>query len=238
MPSRRCLVLPLLLASASVLAACGGDDNGGASGESGGTSVAITATDDSCELETSEVPAGQTTFTVTNNGDSVTEVYVYGEEDGEYTRVVSEVENIGPGTSRDMEVDLSSGTYEVACKPGQTGDGIRTELTVTGDDEAVSGGDGDSGYDREIELATDGTEITGLEGVAGTGERIEFKLTNNADGPRILEIKDPTGAVAAEIEVPAGETGETIVELDQSGTWQIIVEGDGVEDLVTELAVA
>lgn len=237
MPSRRRRALPLFLASASGLAACGGDNAGGGSADSGGSTVAITATDDSCELETSEVPAGQTTFTVTNDGDSVTEVYVYGEEGGEYTRVVSEVENIGPGTSRDMEVDLSSASYEVACKPGQTGDGIRTALTVTGDNEAAGGGDGESGYDREIELATDGTEITGLEGGAETGERIEFKLTNNADGPRILEIKDPTGTVAAEVEVAVGETGETIVELDQSGTWQIIVEGDGLEDLVTELTV-
>lgn len=237
MLSRGRLSLPLFLASASVLAACGGDGTSGDSGGSGGTTVAITATDDSCELETSEVPAGQTTFTVTNDGESVTEVYVYGEEGGEYTRVISEVENIGPGTSRDMEVDLSSGSYEVACKPGQTGDGIRTELTATGDGEQATGSGGASGYDREIELATDGIEITGLEGGAATGERIEFKLTNNADGPRILEIKDPTGAVAAEVEVPVGETGETIVELDQSGTWQIIVEGDGVDDLVTELAV-
>ncbi|MEJ7773062.1 MAG: cupredoxin domain-containing protein [Geodermatophilaceae bacterium] len=238
MPSRRRLTLPLFLASASVLAACGGDDNGGGSGESGGSTVAIRATDDSCELETSEVPAGQTTFTVTNDGDSVTEVYVYGEEGGEYTRVISEVENIGPGTSRDMQVDLASGTYEVACKPGQTGDGIRTEITVSGDDEAAGGGDGESGYDREIELATDGSEITGLEGGAETGERIEFKLTNNVDGPRILEIKDPTGAVAAEVEVAVGETGETIVELSAAGTWLIIVEGSGVDDLVAELTVA
>ena len=48
------------------------------------------------------------------------------------TTVVAEVENIGPGTSRDMTADLAPGTYEIACKPGQTGDGIRAQLTVTG----------------------------------------------------------------------------------------------------------
>jgi len=169
----------------------------------------------------------------------VTEVYVYGEQDGAYTRVISEVENIGPGTSRDMEVDLAGGTYEVACKPGQTGDGIRTQITVSGGDAtAPEESQSESGYDREIELATDGTTITGLDGDAEVGERIEFKLTNNADDPRILEIKYPTGAVAAEVEVAVRETGETIVELDQAGVWQVIVEGDGVDNLVSELTVA
>ncbi len=35
-----------------------------------------------------------------------------------------------------------------------------------------------------------------------------------------------------------GETGETIVELDQAGTWQVIVEGEGLGDLVSELQVS
>lgn len=202
------------------------------------STVAVTAGDDECTVDPTDLAAGQTTFEVTNAGSSVTEVYVYAEENGEYTKIVSEVENIGPGTSRDMEVDLTSGTYEVACKPGQTGDGIRTQITVSGDEAASSGTQSGSGYDREIELATDGTTITGLDGGAEVGERIEFKLTNNADDIRILEIKDPTGAVAAEVEVAVGATGETIVELSQAGTWQIIVEGSGVDDLVAELTVA
>lgn len=222
-------------------AACGGGTTTDAagSGASDGSTVAVTATDDSCELERTDLQAGLTTFVVGNEGSSVTEVYVYGEDGGEYTRVVSEVENIGPGTSRDMDVDLASGTYEVACKPGQTGEGIRTEITVTGEGQtADESGEDETGYDREIELATDGTAISGLDGGAETGERIEFKLTNNTDGPRILEIKDPTGAVAAEVDVGPGETGETIVELDQAGTWQVIVEGDQVDDLVSELEVS
>lgn len=206
---------------------------------SSGSTVAVTAGDDECTVNPTDLSAGQTTFEVTNAGSSVTEVYVYAEENGEFTKIVSEVENIGPGTSRDMQVDLASGTYEVACKPGQTGDGIPTEITVSGDGAAAaSGSQSQSGYDREIELATEGTTITGLEGGAEVGERIEFKLTNNADDVRILEIKDPTGAVAAEVEVVVGETGETIVELSAAGTWQIIVEGSGVDDLVAELTVA
>ena len=88
--------------------------------------VAVTATETACEVATTDLAPGSTTFSVTNDGDQVTEVYVYGEGD----RIEGEVENVGPGTSRDLTVDLDEGTYEVACKPGMTGDGIRTEITV------------------------------------------------------------------------------------------------------------
>ena len=133
---------------------------------------------------TSSAPSSRpahVTLAVTNKGSSTTEVYVYGEDDGEYTRVIGEVENIGPGTSRDLEVDLAGGSYEVACKPGQSGHGIRTPITVSGEGASSSAKSG--GYDREIELSTDGATITGLDGGATSGERIEFTLTNGADGP-------------------------------------------------------
>jgi len=120
------LLAPIVLAA--VLAGCGGDESAGGSG----TEVSVTASDAACELDDTDLPAGDITFAVTNTGDKVTEVYVYGEDDGAFTKVVSEVENIGPGTGRDMDVDLAAGTYEIACKPGQQGDGIRAKVTVTG----------------------------------------------------------------------------------------------------------
>ncbi|SDY73260.1 Cupredoxin-like domain-containing protein [Modestobacter sp. DSM 44400] len=233
MAIRRALVL-LVGASPLLLTACGQEPDAAASE----TAVAVTASDDSCQLDRTDLAAGDVTFAVTNEGSSVTEVYVYGEDDGEFTRVVSEVENIGPATSQDLHASLPAGTYEVACKPGQTGDGIRTTVTVTGEDTGSADSAEEEGYDRAIELATDGTAITGLSGGAEEGEAIEFKLTNNAAEDRVLELKDPTGAVAGEVEVEPGTTGEIIIELDASGTWQVIVEGDGAEDLVSELPVS
>lgn len=114
-----------LLATATSLSACGST-----AVNSNATVVQVTATDTTCILDRSESAAGPTVFTVTNDGSEITEVYVYAEADGAFTHVVSEVENIGPGTLRDLEVDLSAGTYEVACKPGQTGDGIRATFRV------------------------------------------------------------------------------------------------------------
>ena len=230
MLSRSYAAVLFLGALSPLLAACGGDDAGAAST----TTVAVAAGDDSCDVEQTELKAGAVTLAVTNKGSSTTEVYVYGEDDGKYTRVIGEVENIGPGTSRDLDVDLAGGSYEVACKPGQSGDGIRTSITVTGEGASSSE---ESAYDREIELSTDGKNITGLDGGASSGERIEFKLTNGTDGPRVLELKNPDGGVAGEVDVKAGATGEVVVELDAPGTWQVIVEGDGLADLVAQLAV-
>ena len=232
MLSRSYAAVLFLGALSPLFAACGGDDAGAASAS--GTTVAVAAGDDSCDVEQTELKAGAVTLAVTNKGSSTTEVYVYGEDDGKYTRVIGEVENIGPGTSRDLDVDLAGGSYEVACKPGQSGDGIRTSITVTGEGASSSE---ESAYDREIELSTDGKTIAGLDGGASSGERIEFKLTNGADGPRVLELKNPDGGVAGEVDVDAGATGEVVVELDAPGTWQVIVEGDGLADLVAQLSV-
>ena len=92
--------------------------------------ITVNASDGSCELSGTAGKTGANTFVVTNNGNKVTEFYVYGE--GE--RVMGEVENISPGLQRKLIVQLSQpGTYQTACKPGMIGDGIRADYTVTGD---------------------------------------------------------------------------------------------------------
>ena len=223
MPSHsRALFVPALLCvlAAPVLAACGDSDTAS-------VSVAVEASDDACKVGVSVLEAGPVTFEVTNKGSEVTEVYVYGEQGGEFTKVISEVENIGPGTSRDMSVDLGGGTYEIACKPGQTGDGIRQKITVSGD---AAGDTGEPAYDREIEMTIAAGGLTGLDGAgAKADETIEFKLQNDTDGTRELEIVDPSGKVVAEVEVDKGAEGEVIVELEDAGTWTVKVEGGAAE---------
>ena len=91
--------------------------------------VAVTAGDSECKLSRAEVLAGTSTFSVTNGGSKVTEFYVYAEGD----RVMGEVENIGPGLKRDLIVELEAGKYQTACKPGMVGNGIRGDLTVSGE---------------------------------------------------------------------------------------------------------
>ncbi len=98
-------------------------------GPDGQGPIAVTATDTECVVARTEAPAGTATFRITNQGTKVTEFYVYGAGD----RVMGEVENIGPGLSRDFVVELPAGAYETACKPGMIGRGIRGSFTVTGE---------------------------------------------------------------------------------------------------------
>jgi iron uptake system component EfeO len=51
---------------------------------------------------------------------------------------MGEVENIAPGLTRELLVELPAGDYETACKPGMVGDGIRSGLTVTGEAAQLS----------------------------------------------------------------------------------------------------
>jgi iron uptake system component EfeO len=125
---------PLLLAVSLLLAGLAACSSDSGSGSDSSSSVDVTATDDGCELSKTDLTAGTTSFTVTNNGSKVTEFYVYSAGDN----IEGEVENIGPGLQRDLIVDLTAGTYEAACKPGMTGDGIRETIHVTGPDAARS----------------------------------------------------------------------------------------------------
>ncbi|MQA03357.1 MAG: iron uptake system protein EfeO [Streptosporangiales bacterium] len=104
------------------LASCSSSDGNGDDRK-----IAVSATDDSCDIADTDLKAGTHTFAVTNDGEEVTEFYVYSGN-----KVVSEVENIAPGTTRDLTVELTSGDYEGACKPGMKGYGIRSDIKVTG----------------------------------------------------------------------------------------------------------
>jgi len=134
---------PLQLFGAALLAVLlvGCTDNTPeASGAGGGAdepgALTVRSTDDACEVSGDEAPSGNLVFEVTNEGTDVTEFYLLG-DDG--LRVVGEVENIGPGLTRDLVVRATPGHYFTACKPGMVGEGIRHEFRVT-----------DSGEDDEL----------------------------------------------------------------------------------------
>jgi iron uptake system component EfeO len=129
-PARKRLsVVGLTGLTALTLAACGGGDSSSAGSDAAADDIAVAATDDACDVASSDLEAGVHQFTVTNTGSKVTEFYVYADGD----RVMGEVENIAPGVARELRVELPAGDYETACKPGMVGDGIRTALAVTGE---------------------------------------------------------------------------------------------------------
>lgn len=90
--------------------------------------ISVVSTDDACNVSTDTTAGGTIKFDVKNEGSAVTEFYLLA-EDG--LRIVGEVENIGPGVTRDLVVMAPQGKYFTACKPGMMGDGIRAAFTVS-----------------------------------------------------------------------------------------------------------
>jgi iron uptake system component EfeO len=106
-----------------------GDPGATTTPTAGGTAkVAVTSTDTACQVSAAEAPSGRVVFTVTNGGSKVTEFYLLGKD---ALRIIGEVENIGPGLTRDLIVNVTPGAYFTACKPGMVGEGIRAPFTVT-----------------------------------------------------------------------------------------------------------
>lgn len=139
--------LALLAIAPLALAACTSKSTADAE------AIMVTATDSTCDISGNSAETGNTTFSITNNGSKVTEFYVFGAGD----RVMGEVENVGPGLTRQLIVNLAeAGTYHTACKPGMVGNGIRSEFVVTGDSVAATDQDGRlteaaDGYKRYVD---------------------------------------------------------------------------------------
>ncbi|MCS5715254.1 EfeM/EfeO family lipoprotein [Herbiconiux sp. CPCC 205716] len=130
---------PLLAAAGAavtLLALSGCVPNSSAATDAAGT-ITVDSSSDDCRVSTTTASSGTLTFSVTNSGDQVTEFYLLA-DDG--LRIVGEVENVGPGISRDLVVQAQPGDYFTVCKPGMVGEGIgRAAFTVSGDKVQLAG---------------------------------------------------------------------------------------------------
>ncbi len=153
-----CAVLGLpLLAGCTDNTSAGSSD---AAASANPRALTVQATDAECNLSAASAPSGALTFAVTNGGTKVTEFYLYG-EDG--LRIVGEVENIGPGITRELVMKVAPGSYITACKPGMAGDGIRAPFSVSdsGEEQGPSGNDvelveqANQNYQRYVEDQTE-----------------------------------------------------------------------------------
>lgn len=190
-----------------VLAACG-------DGSAGSTEVGVTASDSICMPEKAELPAGKLTFVVKNEGKDVTEMYVLAAGD----KVKSEVENIGPGTSRDLTLDLTAGDYTLQCKPGQKGDGIRTPIKVTGE-----GGSASSTGEREVEI---GAVEYAFEGIGAftikKGETVDLEMINKGSEEHEMEVFGPDGEDLGEVgPTKPGAEGIVTVKFERAGAYRL-----------------
>ncbi|MGD9606526.1 MAG: imelysin family protein, partial [Leucobacter sp.] len=125
--SRGVVATTALAASALLLTGCVPNAGSDASAQS----IAVTASDTDCVVETAEANSGTITFTVKNEGTKVNEFYVLGSNQ---LTIVGEVENIAPGASRDLTVQVGPGDYYTSCKPGMIGTGVgQAAFAVTGE---------------------------------------------------------------------------------------------------------
>jgi len=145
--------------------------------DGGFATITVDSSADACTLSHSTALSGNIQFAVTNSGDQVTEFYVLA-ADG--LRIVGEVENVGPGTSRNLVIQAAPATYYTVCKPGMVGVGIgNAAFTVTDSgtkvvlsDDVQSRVDAAStnyaSYVRnEIDLLVEGTNAFAAAYVAG-----------------------------------------------------------------------
>jgi iron uptake system component EfeO len=174
------------LVSLPLLAGCTDNAPAGTGTTAGRNPRALTvqATDSECKLSTTSAPSGTITFAVTNGGSKVTEFYLYG-EDGK--RVVGEVENIGPGITRELVLKVEPGNYITACKPGMAGDGIRAPFSVSDSRDQQGSG----GYDIQlVERANDNyrqyVEDQSEQLVAMTAKFVAAYKAGNDDQARAL----------------------------------------------------
>jgi len=141
--TRTRLLIPL--AAVALLGAACGDDAGTEPADGSGSTIDVTLADDAVTLSETGVAAGSITFDATNDGTLTHELEVFeGEqdpaslpiEDGvantEGWTMVDEIEDITPGSSADLTLDLAPGTYQIVCNlSGHFEKGMYATLTVT-----------------------------------------------------------------------------------------------------------
>jgi iron uptake system component EfeO len=176
-----CALLVLPLAACSLTQAKDSKD------KTGSAAITVTSSDDACKVSADKAASGTISFAVKNTGGKVTEFYLYG-EDG--LRIVGEVENIGPGLTRNLVLTAAPGKYFTACKPGMSGKGIRAPFTVTGSGK----GTGVKGVDQaaiDTALAQYSSYVEDQAGDLVTATRAfvnAYKAGNDAEARRLFPL--------------------------------------------------
>jgi len=139
-PTRTRAIYAVSVSAAALLALSACVANNPTTDGADSTALTVDSSASDCAVSTSEAPSGTINFQITNSGDQVTEFYLLADDE---LRIVGEVENVGPGITRDLVVQAKPGDYYTVCKPGMVGAGIgKASFTVT-DSGVDLAGDGD-----------------------------------------------------------------------------------------------
>ena len=136
-PTRTRAVYAVSVSAAALLVLSACVANNPTTDDADSTALTVDSSASDCAVSASEAPSGNINFQITNSGDQVTEFYLLADDE---LRIVGEVENVGPGISRDLVVQAQPGDYFTVCKPGMIGDGIgNAAFAVTGDKVKLAG---------------------------------------------------------------------------------------------------
>src|SRR5436190_9621156 len=186
------------------------------------TVVKVTATDTTCNLDRHDAPSGDIRFDVHNQGEVVTEVYLYGPGD----RIMNEVENVQAADQGTFLAEVGGGSYEVACKPNMLGDGIRQPFTVTGTPDPRLNESVDSATARglasfDVALSVGDAEFA--PGVAAVipvvNQTIVFQVTNTSTTqPHGFAVAGIDGATMRDTgPIAPGQVAELLVTFEVAG---------------------
>ena len=134
---RRFPLLAVLVLAAPLLSGCGSEDDGDEGGDSAGGGVELVATEfafDPADVSIDE--AGETTFTVSNEGEFPHALEIEG------NGIEEETEELGPGESGSLTVDLEPGEYELYCPVGDHREQGMVGTLVVGGESAAGAGPG------------------------------------------------------------------------------------------------
>lgn len=188
----------------------GGTGGTGAAGASGNaTNLSVSSTENACTVSEATAPAGTLTFTVQNDGERVTEFYLLA-DDG--LRIIGEVENITPGSSRELTVVAQPGEYFTVCKPGMIGAGVgQAPFTVTGERVELSA-DAQALFDEAVVSYTAYVRNQVAELVPATREFLAAYEAGNDELAR--ELYAPTRVFYERIEPTAEAFGDLDPNID------------------------
>lgn len=244
-PARRAVLRAGALSAAALtafgLAACTDNPSASKASDGGGADggpITVTITDDGLELSRTTVPAGQVTFTVTNKGTAPNEFEILA---ADKLRIISEKENIGPGTTVEVTTALTEGEHYAACKPNMVGElkGV-TKLTVTPGSGAEVDADTKKLEDAAVTNYTAYIKDQVGQQVTATREFTDAYIGGNADaakalfsqGRRYYERIEPTaeafgieeagdldGALDLRVQDIAADAGKSVTDPEVLAGW-------------------
>ena len=124
-PGGPATIIEVRAGEASADSPSGSEGGTGTPGVAADTTVTVTLAEYSVNPDAAAVPSGSVKFIAENAGKEVHELYVLKLRDGGYD-VVGEIEDVGPGETGAMVLEMPPGEYRLACLivPGEAGSAV------------------------------------------------------------------------------------------------------------------